>query len=124
MNHAAVRIAEGRARNRFTPVRVTDLWPRANVSFRSVLDRIVTTTETSSEADRGRAQNEGFTFSKTANSRLSWTVVSFFRGRYWLTPQFQVRYWPGVRSKPRFRRLISQVSAFSTAIRLSAQGYR
>src|ERR1019366_2132456 len=24
----------------------------------------------------GRAQNEGFTFSKTANSRLSWTVVA------------------------------------------------
>src|ERR1019366_10208968 len=46
------------------------------VGFRPVLDRIVTTTETSPEADRGRAQNEGVTLSRTANSRLSWTVVS------------------------------------------------
>src|ERR1039457_5101306 len=47
------------------------------VSFRPVLDTIVTTTETSPEADRGRAQNEGVTLSRTANSRLSWTVVTF-----------------------------------------------
>src|ERR1017187_1687985 len=36
---------------------------------------MVTTTEASPEADRGRAQNEGVTLSRTANSRLSWTVV-------------------------------------------------